>query len=55
MLIIAGHTEGDSDDRDAAVAVMRDLVTRARDVPGRLDVEITADSVDQCGSKPHRR
>jgi dihydrofolate reductase len=52
MLIIAGHTEGDSDDRDAAVAIMRDLVTRARDVPGRLDVEITADSVDQCGSKP---
>ena len=52
MLIIAGHTEGDSDNRDEAVAVMRDLVTRARDVPGRLDVEITADSVDQCGSRP---
>ena len=46
MLIIAGHIEVDPDDRDEAVAVMRDLVTRARDAPGCLDLAITADSVD---------
>jgi quinol monooxygenase YgiN len=46
MPIIAGHTEVDSDDRDEAVAVMRGLVTRARDAPGCLDVAITADPVD---------
>jgi quinol monooxygenase YgiN len=46
MLIIAGHTEVDPDDRDEAVAVVRDLVTRARDAPRCLDVAITADPVD---------
>ena len=46
MPIIAGHTEVDPDDRDEAVAVMRDQFTRARDAPGRLDLAITADSVD---------
>jgi hypothetical protein len=34
MLIIAGHIEVDPDDRDEAVAVMRDPVTRACDAPG---------------------
>ena len=34
MLNIAGHTELDPDDGDGAVAVMRDLVTRACDAPG---------------------
>ena len=46
MLIIAGHAEVDPDDRDEAVAVMRDPVTRACEAPGCLDVAITADSVD---------
>ena len=45
MLIIAGHAEVDPDDRDEAVAVVRDLLTRARDAPGRVDLAITADSV----------
>jgi len=46
MLIIAGHAEVDPDDRDEAVAVMRDPVTRACEAPGCLDVAITVDSVD---------
>ena len=46
MLIIAGHIEVDPDDRDEAVAVMRDLVTRARDIPGCLDLAATADLID---------
>jgi dihydrofolate reductase len=50
MLIISGRTELDPDDRDEAVAVVRDLVTRACDAPGCLDVAITADSVDPTGA-----
>ena len=50
MLIIAGHTEIDPDDRDSAFAVMRDLVTRACDAPECLDVAITVDSVDPTGA-----
>jgi quinol monooxygenase YgiN len=46
MPIIAGHAGVDPDERDEAVAVMRDRVTRARDAPGRLDLAITTDSVD---------
>ena len=46
MLIIAGRTAVDPGDRDEAVAVMRDQVTRACDAPGCLDLAITADSVD---------
>jgi len=46
MLIIAGRAEVDPDDPVEAVAVMRDQVTRARDAPGRLDLAITADSID---------
>jgi len=40
MLIIAGHNEVD---RDEALAVVREQVTRARDAPGRLDLAITAE------------
>ena len=50
MLIIAGHTEVDPDDRNEAVAVMRDQLTRACDALGCLDVAITADSVDPTGA-----
>ena len=46
MPIIAGRTEVDPDARNGAVAVRRDLVTRARVAPGCLDVAITPDPVD---------
>jgi dihydrofolate reductase len=46
MPIIAGHAEVDPDDRDEAVALTRDPVTRACDAPGCLDAAITADVVD---------
>ena len=46
MPTIAGHTELDPHDRYEAVAVMRDPLTRTRAAPGRLDLAITADSVD---------
>jgi quinol monooxygenase YgiN len=46
MLIIAGHIEVDPSRRDDVVAVLQDLVRRARRAPGCLDVAITADPVD---------
>lgn len=46
MWIIAGHITVDSDKRDSYVEAHRDLVTRAREAPGCLDVAITADPVD---------
>jgi hypothetical protein len=55
MPIIAGHIEVDPHDRNEAVAVVRDPLTRACDAPGRLDVAITADSVDPTGAVPTGR
>ena len=49
-LVITGHAEVESDDRDEAATFMRDLVTRACDAPVCLDVAITADSVDPTGA-----
>ena len=46
MWIIAGHEIVDADKRDAYVKALADLVLRARQAPGCLDVAITADSVD---------
>jgi quinol monooxygenase YgiN len=46
MWIIAGHVTVDVDTRDAFVEAHRDLVERARQAPGCLDVAITADPVD---------
>ena len=46
MWIIAGHITVDRDQRDAFVEAHRDLVVRARQAPGCLDVAITADPVD---------
>jgi quinol monooxygenase YgiN len=46
MLIIAGYLEVAADKRDAFVAAFRDLVNRARQAPGCLDLAITADPVD---------
>jgi quinol monooxygenase YgiN len=46
MWIIAGHETVDEDKRNAAVEAHGDLVVRARQAPGCLDVAISADSVD---------
>ncbi|ADB29705.1 Antibiotic biosynthesis monooxygenase [Kribbella flavida DSM 17836] len=46
MLIIAGHVQVDPVRRDEFVAAHTDLVRRARQAPGCLDVAITADPVD---------
>jgi quinol monooxygenase YgiN len=46
MWIIAGHVTVGEDERDAYVEAHRDLVQRARQAPGCLDVAITADPVD---------
>jgi quinol monooxygenase YgiN len=46
MWIIAGHVTVDADKRDMFVEAHRDLVERARQAPGCLDVAITADPID---------
>jgi quinol monooxygenase YgiN len=46
MLIIAGHEVVDAGDRDQYVSAHDDLVRRARQAPGCLDVAITADALD---------
>ena len=46
MLIITGHLTVDPAERDAYVAAHVDLVQRARQAPGCLDLAITADPVD---------
>ena len=46
MWIIAGHEILDAGKRDAYVSAHVDLVRRARQAPGCLDVAITADPVD---------
>ena len=43
MVIIAGHAEVDATDRDRYVHAHQDLVRRARQAPGCLDVAISAD------------
>ena len=46
MIIIAGYTLTEAGKRDAAVAAFADMVARARQADGCLDVAISADSVD---------
>jgi quinol monooxygenase YgiN len=46
MLIIAGYELVDPENRDALVDAHRDLVARARQAPGCLDVAISADPID---------
>jgi len=46
MLIIAGHCSVDPDRRDEYLAAFADLVRRARQAPGCLDVAVTADVLD---------
>lgn len=45
MWIIAGHVTVDDDKREAFVEAHRDLVERARQASGCIDVAITADPV----------
>ena len=46
MAMIAGHATVDAADRDRYVTAHQDLVRRARQAPGSLDVAITADPLD---------
>ncbi|CAN7430811.1 antibiotic biosynthesis monooxygenase [Bosea sp. LjRoot90] len=46
MIIIAGYTLTEADKRDAAVAAHAEMVARARQHEGCLDLSISADSVD---------
>ena len=46
MLIIAGHFTIDAGRRDEYVSAFSDLVRRARQAPGCLDVAVTADALD---------
>ncbi|WP_437808781.1 putative quinol monooxygenase [Sorangium sp. So ce1078] len=55
MLIIAGHLEVDPDKRDAFVAAHQDLVRRARQAPGCLDLAITADLLDPARVNNYER
>ena len=55
MLIIAGYVEVDPDRRDAFVAAHQDLVRRARQAPGCLDLAITVDPLDPARVNNHER
>ncbi|WP_437965327.1 antibiotic biosynthesis monooxygenase family protein [Sorangium sp. So ce260] len=55
MLIIAGHLEVDPNQRDAFVAAHQDLVRRARQAPGCLDLAITADLLDPARVNNYER
>ena len=46
MVIIAGHAAVDASARDQYVAAHEDLVRRARQGPGCLDVAISADPLE---------
>jgi quinol monooxygenase YgiN len=46
VIIIAGYSLTDADQRDAAVAAFADMVQRARKHDACLDVAISADSID---------
>lgn len=46
MIIVAGYVHTDPDDRDRYVDGFVDLVTRARNSTGCLDMSFASDSVD---------
>lgn len=46
MLIIAGHFTVEPGRRDEYVAAFTDLVERAREAPGCLDIAVTPDALD---------
>ncbi|CAM3430745.1 putative quinol monooxygenase [Kibdelosporangium persicum] len=55
MLIIAGHLTVDPAHRDAFIAAHHDLLRRARQAPGCLDVAITADPLDPARINNYER
>ena len=46
MIIIAGHELVDEAERDRCVAAYREMLGRAREADGCIDVAITADPLD---------
>ena len=51
MIIVAGHSHAKSvEDRDASVAAFAEMVGRARQQDGCIDMAITADSLDPTRS-----
>lgn len=46
MIIIAGYSLADADKRDAAVEALANMVERARQQDGCIDLSLSADSVD---------
>lgn len=46
MIIIAGYSRTNSDQRDSAVAALAGMVARARKQDGCLDLSISSDPVD---------
>ena len=51
MIIVAGHSHAKSvEDRDANVAAFAEMVGRARQQDGCIDIAITADSLDPTRS-----
>ena len=51
MIIVAGHSQARSvEDRDAHVAAFAEMVGRARQQDGCIDMAITADSLDPTRS-----
>ena len=55
MLIIAGYVTVDATERDGFVAAHHDLLGRARQAPGCLDVAITADPLDPVRANVYER
>lgn len=46
MIVVAGYLQVDPSERDRYVEAFTDLVERARQAPGCLDLSISADSID---------
>lgn len=55
MLIIAGHIDVDPHHRDAFITAHHDLIRRARQAPGCLDLAITADPLEPTRINNHER
>jgi quinol monooxygenase YgiN len=55
MLIIAGYIEVPSEQRDAFATAHQDLIERAREAPGCLDVAISADCANPARVNNYER
>jgi hypothetical protein len=55
MIIVAGFLKVEPNDRDRYVAEFSELVRRAREAPGCLDLAISADSIDPGRLSPRER